>query len=95
MRKPFQAAIRQSQRNREPGVLIGVRNICDYAQIGPRTFYRWCREHGFPSALTPGGRWITSKKLIDDWIVTRWKAQRETQQGERAVGDETGRNDAA
>ena len=26
-RKPFLAAIRQSQRKHEPGVLIGVRNI--------------------------------------------------------------------
>ncbi|MEO7860426.1 MAG: helix-turn-helix domain-containing protein, partial [Nitrospirales bacterium] len=69
MRKPFLAAIRQCQRQHEPGVLIGVRNICDYTQIGPRTFYRWCREHEFPATLTPGGRWITSKQLIDNWIV--------------------------
>ena len=83
MRKPFLAAIRQSQRNHEPGVLIGVRNICAYTQIGPRTFYRWCREHGFPATFTPGGRWITSKPLIDNWIMARWKAQRATQQRER------------
>ena len=55
MRKPFLAAIRQSQRQHEPGVLIGVRNICDYTQIGPRTFYRWCREDGFPRHAHP--RW--------------------------------------
>ena len=83
MRKPFLAAIRQSQRNHEPGVLIGVRNICDFTQIGPRTFYRWCRGYEFPAAFTPGGRWITSKQLIDNWIVARWKAQRATQQRER------------
>lgn len=82
MRKPFLAAIRQSQRQHEPGVLIGVRNICAYTQIGPRTFYRWCREYEFPAAFTPSGRWITSKQLIDNWIMARWKAQRETQQGE-------------
>lgn len=83
MRKPFLAAIRQSQRNHEPGVLIGVRNICHYTQIGPGSFYRWCREYGFPATFTPGGRWITSKQLIDNWIVARWKAQRATQQRER------------
>jgi len=83
MRKPFLAAIRQSQRNHEPGVLIGVRNICAYTQIGPRTFYRWCREYEFPATFTPGGRWIISKQLIDNWIVARWKAQRATQQRER------------
>jgi len=85
MRKPFLAAIRHSQRQHEPGVLIGVRNICDFTQIGPRTFYRWCREYGFPATFTPGGRWITSKQLIDNWIVARWKAQRDSQQKERAA----------
>jgi predicted DNA-binding transcriptional regulator AlpA len=65
------------------GVLIGVRSICAYTRIGPNTFYRWCRDHGFPATLTLGGRWITSKQLIDSWIVARWKAQRATQQSVR------------
>ena len=83
MRQPFEAAIRRSQREHEPGVLIGVRSICAYTRIGPHTFYRWCQEYGFPATLTPDGRWIISKQLIDNWIVTRWKAQRDTQQRER------------
>lgn len=77
MRRPFLAAIRQSQRAREPGVLIGVRAICAYTQIGTHTFYHWLREHGFPATRTPGGRWMTSKSLIDGWILAREKAQRE------------------
>ena len=81
MRKAFLADIRQSQRAREPGVLITVRTICHYCQIGRQTFYQWCREHEFPAALTPGGRWMTSKSLVDGWIVARWKAQRAEQAG--------------
>ena len=83
MRQPFEADIRRSQREHEPGVLIGVRNICAYTRIGPNTFYRWCQKHGFPATLTPDGRWITSKQLIDNWIVALWKAQRATQHRER------------
>jgi hypothetical protein len=83
MRQPFEADIRRSQREHEPGVLIGVRSICAYTRIGHHTFYQWCQKHGFPGTLTPDGRWITSKQLIDNWIVGRWKAQRATQQRER------------
>jgi predicted DNA-binding transcriptional regulator AlpA len=75
-RRPFEAAIRQAQRAREPGGLIGVRKICAYVQISPHTFFRWQREHGFPATRTPGGRWMTSKGLIDTWIIARDKAQR-------------------
>jgi hypothetical protein len=53
MRQPFEAAIRQSQRAHEPGVLIGVRSICAYTRIGPNTFYQmvseaWVSRHAGP-----------------------------------------------
>ena len=75
--RPFVHDIRRYQREREPGVLIGTRRICQYCQIGPNTFYRWQRNHTFPATLTPDGRWMTSKSIIDNWIVERWKAQRQ------------------
>jgi hypothetical protein len=78
MRQPFEAAIRRSQREHEPGVLIGVRSICAYTRIGPHTFYRWCQKDGFPATRTPDGRWITSKQLINNWIVARWKEAKMT-----------------
>ena len=74
MRQPFEAAIRRSQRDHEPGVLIGVRSICAYTRIGPHTLNRLVKQHDFPATRLPDGRWCTSKRLIDDWIIQRWKA---------------------
>jgi len=45
-------------------------------KIGPQTFYKLQTEHGLPVMQLPDGRWCTSRNLIDDWIVSRWKAQK-------------------
>lgn len=75
MRPAWQHDIQSSKRKREPGVVTGVRNICRYMQIGPQTFYNLHTNHGLPAMRLPDGRWSTSKNLIDDWIIARWKAQ--------------------
>jgi hypothetical protein len=80
MRPAYQHDIRYSQRNREPGVLIGVRSICRYVQIGPQTFYKLHTEHDFPATRLPDGRWCTSRNLIDEWIIRRWKEQKAASQ---------------
>jgi predicted DNA-binding transcriptional regulator AlpA len=84
-RQQFEAAIRQAQRAREPGGLIGVRAICAYLKIGHHTFYCWVRESEFPAARSLGGRWITSKGLIDGWIIARWKARRDEERASRGA----------
>ena len=84
MRPAFQHDIRRSKREREPGVLIGVRDICRYVQIGPQTFYKLHTGHNFPAARLPGGRWCTSRTLIDEWIVRRWKEQKAASQDHAA-----------
>ena len=61
----------------EPGVLVGVRAITRYAPMGPQTFYKLHREHGFPAMRMPDGRWCTTKVLIDEWVRVQCKAQRE------------------
>ena len=45
-------------------------------QIGAETFYKLHKQHDLPAMRLPGGRWCTSKNLIDGWIVARWKQQR-------------------
>lgn len=76
MREAFEHDIESSKRKREPGVLIGVRNICKYVRIGPQTFYKLHTYHDFPATRLPDCRWCTSRNLIDEWIVSRWKAQK-------------------
>lgn len=75
IRQPWRHDIQRRRRDREPGVLIGVRKISRYLQVGMTTFYK-LYQHGLPAMRLPGGRWCTSKALVDDWIVQRWKAQR-------------------
>lgn len=76
MRKRFVAEIRQCQRQHEPGVLIGVRNICAYTKIGFHTLERLVEQHEFPATRLPDGRWCTSKSLIDNWIIQLWKVSK-------------------
>ena len=67
----------RSSQTRKQGVFIGVRDICRYTRIGNGTFYKWKNDHDFPVARLPGGRWATTRTLIDEWFRARWKAQRE------------------
>ncbi len=75
MRPAWWHEMNRYQRNKEPGILTGVRSICKYMQIGPHTFSKLYTFHGLPAMRLPDGRWSTSKNLIDDWIVAQWKAQ--------------------
>ena len=75
MRSAWRHDIDYSKRKREPGILTGVRTICRYMKIGTQTFYKLQTEHNLPVMQLPDGRWCTSRNLIDEWIICRWKAQ--------------------
>ena len=72
--------LRRADRYKDPGMLIGIRSICGYTRISPHTFYAWTADHDFPATRAPGGRWCTSKSLIDDWIVGLRTVQRTEKQ---------------
>ena len=72
--------VKKSERYKDPGVLIGVRSICSYTSTSPHTFYHWVEHYDFPANRLPGGRWCTSKSLIDDWIIELRQAQRAEKQ---------------
>ena len=84
MKRAFLCDIQRSKCSREPGILIGVRKICAYVQIGPQTFYTLQTHHDFPAIRLPDGRWCTSRTLIDEWIVRRWKEQKAASQHQAA-----------
>ena len=65
----------RSRHTGNPGLLIGTRAICRYGRISTATFYDWTRNHGLPAAKLPDGRWVTSKILIDDWVLGLWRQQ--------------------
>jgi hypothetical protein len=68
----------RSRHTGNPGLLIGTRAICRYGRISTATFYDWTRNHGLPAVKLPDGRWVTSKILIDDWVLGLWRQQQQT-----------------
>ena len=86
MKRAWQYDIRRRRRDKEPGVLTGVRKIAKYMMIGAETFYKLYQHHDLPAMRLPDGRWSTSKNLIDAWIVARWREQTgRALQGERGL----------
>jgi hypothetical protein len=75
----------RSRHTGNPGLLIGTRAICRYGRISTATFYDWTRNHGLPAAKLPDGRWVTSKILIDDWVLGLWWQQRRPAVDDAAV----------
>ena len=49
------------------------------------TFYDWTRNHGLAAAKLPDGRWVTSKVLIDVWVLGLWQQQQTSDQGNVAA----------
>lgn len=75
----------RSRHTGNPGLLIGTRAICRYGRISTATFYDWTRNHGLPAAKLPDGRWVTSKILIDDWVLALWRQQQKPSVDDAAV----------
>lgn len=78
MRPVWWFDMKRYKRIKEPGILTGLKRICAYMQIGPAMFYKLYEHHGLPAMRLPGkaARWCTSRHLIDEWVVARWKAQK-------------------
>lgn len=68
-----------------PDVLIGWTPIAQHCLVCERTVARWTKRHGFPACRLPDGRIMTSKTLIDEWILARTTtyAHQQSQEPER------------
>lgn len=65
-----------------PDVLIGWTPIAQHCLVCERTVARWTKRHGFPACRLPDGRIMTSKTLIDQWILARTTTFRRQQPDE-------------
>lgn len=45
--------------------------IAEYCCISISCLDNWRKRHGFPTATLPDGRIVTTKMLIDQWIMAR------------------------
>ena len=60
-----------------PDILIGWGPISRHCCVCTRTAARWAKHHGFPACRLPDGRIMTSKTLIDHWILARQHVESE------------------
>lgn len=55
-------------RQRNPDVLLGLREIAGHLGVCEQTVRRWRRTLEFPVAILPGNRAMSTRPLIDAWI---------------------------
>ena len=61
---------------RDNDLLKGLDEIGRYVRKSPRTLRRWYKRESFPLCHLPDGSVITSKALIDTWILARNRVER-------------------
>ena len=72
-----------------PEFLYGIREIAGALRRSPDTISNWLRAGRLPACLDPSGRWMTSRRLIELWILERRRQQMSMPKGRRPRG--TGR----
>ncbi len=60
--------------NGSQDALFGNSEISRYLGICVGTLGNWRKRHAFPAAPMPDGRIMTTKSLIDQWILSRHDA---------------------
>jgi excisionase family DNA binding protein len=68
-------------------LLHGLDEIACYLRVSRRTVYRWIEDLGLPAMQTPARTWITSTRLIDQWILAVSQFQREERKREKHFQD--------
>jgi hypothetical protein len=63
-------------------VLHGLDGIAHYLHVSRRTARRWIDTIGLPAMQTPAGTWITTTRLIDQWILAVSELQQEARKRE-------------
>jgi len=62
--------------NASPDTIIGGKAISGYMGICLQTLVRWRKNHAFPVGALPDGRLVTTKPLIEQWILARIECTR-------------------
>ena len=71
----------------ESSVISGWTEIARYLGTAVSTAHRWNKDHGMPVMWTPGGRALTTKSLIDQWVLARSQVRYEALKAARAKRD--------
>ncbi len=68
-----------------PEVLHGSVAIAEYAGVKWNVLLLWRRRYGFPVGKLPNGRWCTTKRLIEEWILACGEAELAAEQAARGT----------
>ncbi len=52
-----------------PELLIGTEEIGGYLRIHPDTAKKWFGEGRLPGGKDGRGRWMTTRRLLDEWVL--------------------------
>jgi len=58
-------------------LIVSLPNIAKTCGVTAKTIQSWMKKHGFPVAKLPNGQLAITKTLIDSWLLTRYKIQKE------------------
>jgi len=66
-----------------PMVLVGAKEIALYLRVHRSTAYKWLERGRIPARKDGRTRWVTTRTIIDKWILEGAKIQREQAGGRR------------
>lgn len=73
-----------------PEYLYGAKEIAACLRRHPSTIGRWLRDGRLPGAPDPSGRWVTSRTLLNMWILARRRHYLSMPKGGRPRGSGPG-----
>ena len=63
-------------RSDHGSVFVGLEAIGALFERSRHTIGRWIVNEGFPACQLPNNQWVTTQRLIDDWLAARVEIQK-------------------
>ncbi len=57
-------------------VVVGLEAIGALFERSRHTIRRWIEHEGFPACQLPNNQWVTTQRLIDNWLAARVEEQK-------------------
>ena len=74
-----------------PELLIGTKEIGAFMRVHPKTMNRWLNEGRIPATQDSRNRWMTTRRLIEMWLVKGIKQERQQRDARRETQREARR----
>ncbi len=74
-----------------PEMLIGTKEISAFMRVHPKTMNRWLNEGRLPATKDSRNRWMTTRRLIEMWLVKGIKQERQQRDARRETQREARR----